>query len=377
MTDPKKLLGNKLKNRLQQAPVTTNIEEVPELRTEQAARTNAATKPAAKKKKAVAATKKTTTPKSAGVARSASEDETKAAPSSLRPAAAAASADHSKTFSGSPKASFKSGFTQKLETLITTKTQPEGQHDSTEQEPEETQQIKVQQRQQVKEVRPHRQPKVRRPPRSPEEVRQIYRVSALYALAAIIVLLDQLTKSMAHSTLMDGSMRLTSWLDLILVFNPGAAFSLLANSGWQRPFLVGVSLVVSLVLIFWLPRTTRHKLILPLGLACILGGAVGNLIDRALYGYVIDFVSMHYQQLRFPTFNLADATISIGAGLLILDMLVGDAASRAERRAEKARLRQQRSHNQQQAAVPQQPAAQQQVQPPREDWRSGGAGVSK
>ena len=165
---------------------------------------------------------------------------------------------------------------------------------------------------------------------SDERKQALQRMGMLYALALVIVILDQVTKSLAYSELLDGSVRLTSWFDLILVLNPGAAFSLLADSGWQRPFLVAVSAIVSAVLVVWITRLPSYKIVLPLALACVLGGAIGNLIDRALYGHVIDFISLHYQALRFPTFNLADAMISVGAVLLIVDMILGKEPSQAD-----------------------------------------------
>ena len=108
-----------------------------------------------------------------------------------------------------------------------------------------------------------------------------------------------------------------------LLHNSGAAFSFLSDAGgWQRWFLVSVSSVVSGAISVWLYRLQRQERLLSLALALILGGAIGNLIDRALAGYVVDFIVVHYENYYFPAFNIADAAISIGAVLLILDTLI-------------------------------------------------------
>ncbi len=110
---------------------------------------------------------------------------------------------------------------------------------------------------------------------------------------------------------------------LTLLHNTGAAFNFLSDAGgWQRWLLAGVSAVVSIVIAIWLLRLDRRDKLLALSLALILGGAVGNLIDRALLGYVVDFIVVHYRDWYFPAFNVADSAISVGAALLILDMLV-------------------------------------------------------
>src|SRR5690606_30388075 len=112
--------------------------------------------------------------------------------------------------------------------------------------------------------------------------------------------------------------------DLLLVHNTGAAFSFLSSAGgWQRWALTAISAVVSLVLLLWLWRLPPRQTLLGLALATILGGALGNLYDRWVLGYVIDFISLYYGQWRFATFNIADAAISVGAGLLALDVFLG------------------------------------------------------
>jgi signal peptidase II len=106
-----------------------------------------------------------------------------------------------------------------------------------------------------------------------------------------------------------------------LLHNEGAAFSFLSDAGgWQRYLLVGVSTVVSIFIAGWLYRIYKAEKLLALSLAFILGGAIGNLVDRAVQGYVVDFIVVYYDSYYFPAFNIADSAITIGAGLLILDM---------------------------------------------------------
>ena len=135
------------------------------------------------------------------------------------------------------------------------------------------------------------------------------------ALAVVVVLLDQWSKQLAIDTLQFRQPELvTSWFDWMLTYNTGAAFSFLAEAGgWQRWFLAGVALVVSVFIAVWLFRLSPSDrgLVLPLGL--ILGGAMGNLIDRILLGHVVDFISLHYRGWYWPAFNVADSAITAGA----------------------------------------------------------------
>lgn len=109
-------------------------------------------------------------------------------------------------------------------------------------------------------------------------------------------------------------------LDFTLLHNTGAAFSMLAGaSGWQRPFFIALGVAVSVMLLVWMWRTPRGDKLLPVALALILGGAVGNLIDRVINGYVVDFIHAHWGAAYFPAFNVADSAITIGAALLVLD----------------------------------------------------------
>lgn len=136
-----------------------------------------------------------------------------------------------------------------------------------------------------------------------------------------VIALDQATKFLATRFLeLYERVVVLPVLDFTLLHNTGAAFSLLAGaSGWQRWFFIGLALTVSAVLMVWIWRTPRGEKLLPLSLSLILGGALGNVIDRIVHGYVVDFIHAHWGAAYFPAFNIADSAITIGAGLLILD----------------------------------------------------------
>lgn len=143
-------------------------------------------------------------------------------------------------------------------------------------------------------------------------------------LVVFIVLIDQITKLLCDAGL-DYAVPVTVMpgLDLLLVYNTGAAFSFLSDAGgWQRWVLAGISVVVSLLVLQWLVRVPSRQALQGFALAFILGGALGNLIDRVYLGYVIDFISVNAGDWRFATFNLADAAISTGAALLLLDIVL-------------------------------------------------------
>ena len=146
---------------------------------------------------------------------------------------------------------------------------------------------------------------------------------AWYGLALTIVMLDQWSKGLASAHLDYGRpVPVLPVLNMTLHHNTGAAFSFLSQSGgWQRWFFATVAIAVSAVLCVWLTRLRRDEWLLALSLSFILGGALGNLWDRLTLGYVVDFVSVHYDNAYFPTFNVADAAISVGAALMILDTL--------------------------------------------------------
>jgi signal peptidase II len=143
-------------------------------------------------------------------------------------------------------------------------------------------------------------------------------------LAAIIIGLDQITKQWILDRYQLGdSTVVTSFFNIVRVHNPGAAFSFLAAaSGWQREFFIAIAAVAAVVITYLLSKHGQQKLF-SLSLALILGGALGNVIDRFLHGYVVDFLDFHYKnQWHWPAFNLADSAIVGGAILLIVDEIV-------------------------------------------------------
>lgn len=143
-------------------------------------------------------------------------------------------------------------------------------------------------------------------------------------LALAVFVLDIATKQIAEALLSYGKpVYLLPVLDFTLLYNRGAAFSFLANeSGWQRWFFTAISLGVSAVLVAWLKKLPRTQIWLPVALTLILGGALGNLFDRLVYGHVIDFISVHWQQSYFPAFNLADSAITVGAIMMAIDVVL-------------------------------------------------------
>ena len=142
------------------------------------------------------------------------------------------------------------------------------------------------------------------------------------AFAALLVVLDQLTKYLAVQAIAPGSsVPLLPFLSLVLTYNTGAAFSFLAGeSGWQRWFFAAIAVAAS-ALIIWLLHRHRKEAFLCIGLTLILGGAIGNLVDRVLVGAVVDFVLLYWRQYQWPAFNVADSCITIGAAMLIWDSL--------------------------------------------------------
>lgn len=142
-------------------------------------------------------------------------------------------------------------------------------------------------------------------------------------LALILLIADQLTKLLilGHYQLGD-STRITSFFNIVRAHNTGAAFSFLADaSGWQRWFFTGIG-GIAVAVIVWMLKKHPGQPLFSFALACILGGAVGNVIDRVLYGYVVDFLDFYWGSSHFPAFNIADSAISIGAACLILDELL-------------------------------------------------------
>jgi signal peptidase II len=146
------------------------------------------------------------------------------------------------------------------------------------------------------------------------------------ALAALVVIADQATKLMVLDRFAPGeSLPVTVFFDLVLVYNKGAAFSFLAKAdGWQTPLLIGISVIAIAVVSVMLWRNPSQRL-LDTGLALILGGAVGNLIDRAAYGKVVDFLLFHAYGWSYPAFNVADSAITVGAAILVIESFMARA----------------------------------------------------
>ena len=155
-------------------------------------------------------------------------------------------------------------------------------------------------------------------------------------LALAVFVVDIATKQLAEALLVYAQpVKILPVFDLMLVYNPGAAFGFLADKpGWQRWFFTFVSLSVSIMLIVWLKRLPREQIWMPVALALILGGALGSLFDRLVYGHVIDFLSFHwmnpfsfelfgqhYRGYGFPVFNLADTAITAGAVMMAMDVV--------------------------------------------------------
>jgi len=140
-------------------------------------------------------------------------------------------------------------------------------------------------------------------------------------LSATVIVLDQATKFLVTRFIdLYERVEVLPVLDFTLLHNTGAAFSMLASaSGWQRPFFIGLGLAMSVLLVVWIWRAPRGDKLLPLSLSLILGGAIGNVIDRVIHGYVVDFIHVHWGASYFPAFNIADSAITVGAALMILD----------------------------------------------------------
>lgn len=150
-----------------------------------------------------------------------------------------------------------------------------------------------------------------------------------FMLAVLVIVLDQISKYLADTMLEYAQpIYILPVLDITLHYNRGAAFSFLSDAGgWQRWFFSAIALAVSVYIAVWLARLRQQQWLQALALVLVLGGALGNLIDRLLYGHVVDFISVHWGSSYFPTFNIADAAISVGAVLLVLDMLINPEAN--------------------------------------------------
>ncbi|GLX77167.1 lipoprotein signal peptidase [Thalassotalea insulae] len=140
-------------------------------------------------------------------------------------------------------------------------------------------------------------------------------------ITLVCLLIDQITKHwVAGSMELHQSFEVLSFFNITYAQNPGAAFSFLADQpGWQRWFFTLIAVAASIVFLVWLKRTPKDHTVLAIALACMLSGALGNLIDRVLFGYVIDFLDFYIGSYHWPTFNIADSVIFIGAVLMIID----------------------------------------------------------
>jgi signal peptidase II len=158
------------------------------------------------------------------------------------------------------------------------------------------------------------------------------RAAMWLVLSVLVVFADQLSKS--YITSHYGEFEFTTVLpvlDITRMHNVGAAFSFLATaSGWQRWLFIALAVVVSIGIVVWLYRMPRSQGLLACGLALVLGGAIGNVIDRIRLGAVVDFIHFHWDRAYFPAFNIADSAITVGAACLILDALLEPKRSRAK-----------------------------------------------
>ncbi|MEW6991038.1 signal peptidase II [Colwelliaceae bacterium 6441] len=152
-------------------------------------------------------------------------------------------------------------------------------------------------------------------------------------VTVVFLLLDQVSKQwVAGSMELGQSFNILPFFNITYAQNHGAAFSFLADQGgWQRWFFTSIAAVASIVFLVWLKRTPSNQPILAASLACMLSGALGNLIDRSLFGYVIDFLDFYVSGYHWPTFNVADSIIFIGAALMIIDSFKQEKANKANR----------------------------------------------
>lgn len=161
--------------------------------------------------------------------------------------------------------------------------------------------------------------------KTPKMVANGSRAFMWYLLSLVVIIIDQWTKWLAGTNLnfLEPVPVIEPFLNWTLAYNYGAAFSFLADqAGWQKWFFAGLALIMSLFLIGYLVKAPRQAKLLSVGLALVLGGAIGNLIDRLLHGHVIDFIHVHYADVwHYPIFNIADVGICIGVALIVIDML--------------------------------------------------------
>ncbi|MEY2680919.1 MAG: hypothetical protein RL661_1150 [Pseudomonadota bacterium] len=140
-------------------------------------------------------------------------------------------------------------------------------------------------------------------------------------LSALVIIIDQLTKRVVDTTMqLYQSIELIPYFQLTYLRNQGAAFSFLSGAGgWQRWFFIGLAVIASVFICIWLKKLDRSQRWEAIAWALVLGGALGNLIDRILYGYVIDFLDVYVGDWHWPAFNVADSAITVGVVMLLLD----------------------------------------------------------
>lgn len=159
-------------------------------------------------------------------------------------------------------------------------------------------------------------------------------------LALLMAVIDQITKQLvvANFSLYE-SVNILPFFNLTYMQNTGAAFSFLADAGgWQRWFFTVIAVVISSVLLFWMKKAKSTDVLLPVAFALIISGAIGNVIDRLLFGYVIDFLDFYVGNYHWPAFNIADSAIFVGAALMIYDSFTSTEAS-AEASTEKSKTK--------------------------------------
>ena len=144
-------------------------------------------------------------------------------------------------------------------------------------------------------------------------------------LTAVVIVLDQITKHMIVDRFsLYERLEIFPHFNLTLAYNTGAAFSFLADAGgWQRWFFTAIAVAASVMILVWLARLTKAEKLQGAALSLILAGALGNFYDRLMLGHVVDFLDFYWGNSHFPAFNIADSAITIGAGLIVLDMFLG------------------------------------------------------
>ena len=155
-------------------------------------------------------------------------------------------------------------------------------------------------------------------------------------LSVLVIALDLGTKALATAMLTYAEpVAVMPMFNFTLLHNTGAAFSFLAGAdGWQRWFFVALATVVRVVLVIWLKNLKREETWTAIAIALILGGAIGNVYDRVVHGYVVDFLHFYWQDWHFPAFNIADTAITIGAGMMILDIFRKPATDGDDKRSD-------------------------------------------